>query len=321
MLKHFFKKTWCAFLFLLTSHCFAQPNLEKLADFSALHYPESGYVFKTLHFASFDQKRHYRVYLGIPQRNAPPAGYPILYALDGNAALEYLKPQVFEALKSHPPFVLALLGYSTDLRLDAVSRAWDYTPALDVSNQHNPSKNIALTDPIHPDRQNGGADDFANLILRDIQPAIIQRVAIHSKRQTLWGHSYGGIFVLHMLSQYPHAFHQYIAADPSLWYQNAMMLKRFENIEKNPHFGQDKKLWLHQSGIVAEKSTRNHSIRNVVAREATPELAQRLQNKTALKIKYESFPQDNHGTLLGNSFLKALDIVAARDEKPDLGPK
>lgn len=293
-------------LIFVFGNVFAQPKLEKNADFSPLINPESGYIFETLYFSSKDGKRDYRLYLGIPKREAPENGYPILYALDGNAILENLNPAVFQKLKNQPPFILALLGYATDLRLDTTARAYDYTPALYINNQK-----IIQPDALHPNRKNGGADDFAGLILEDIKSAIIQRTRIDFKRQTLWGHSYGGVFALYMLSHYPGAFNQYIAADPALWYQNGIIIQNFYNIPNKKYFGLNQKLWVHQSGVFVEKSSQAQTIRAVVPRQATPELVDWLNAQTALAAQYEHFPDADHGALLHRSFLRALDIVTA----------
>ena len=44
-------------------------------------------------------------------------------------------------------------------------------------------------------------------------------------RRALWGHSYGGVLVLHALFTRPDAFSTYTAADPSLWWGQGWLLE------------------------------------------------------------------------------------------------
>lgn len=102
-------------------------NQPQQADLSALDKPDSGYRFVTRRLLSEDGKRRYRVYIGIPQQPAPEGGFPVLYALDGNAAAAFLDDAAFARLRKNP-VVLVLVAPDSSLRIDRAQRAWDYTP-------------------------------------------------------------------------------------------------------------------------------------------------------------------------------------------------
>ena len=62
----------------------------------------------------------------------------------------------------------------------------------------------------------GGADAFLAFIATDVKPLIESELAIDRGRQALFGHSFGGLFVLHVLFTRPESFQSYVAASPSI---------------------------------------------------------------------------------------------------------
>ena len=175
-------------------------NQPQQADLSALDKPDSGYRFITRRLLSEDGRRRYRVYIGIPQQPAPEGGFPVLYALDGNAAAAFLDDAAFARLRKNP-VVLVLVAPDSSLRIDRAQRAWDYTPP--VSGQ------TCLHDPIDPALCNGGALGFFRLLIDRIRPLAAEAAPmLDTQRQTLWGHSYGGLFVLYTFLHAPQSFNR-----------------------------------------------------------------------------------------------------------------
>ena len=199
----------------------AQPNLAQAVG-PTVAEPSSpasaAYRFEQWELDAADGARRYRVQLAVPRRAAPPGGFPVLYMLDGNAAFAALTADQLLALEREgtPPVIVAI-GYATNLRFDTTARAYDYTPPM-------PGPGPTMDSGAH-DRPAGGADIFLALIEQQIKPAVRERVAIDPARQSLWGHSYGGLFVLHALLRQPASFQRYIAADPSFWWQNGFILQ------------------------------------------------------------------------------------------------
>ena len=87
-----------------------------------------------------------------------------------------------------------------------------------------PGGEDAQRDPLGG-RRNGGADAFLDLLDQRIALRVTQLAKIDPARRTLWGHSYGGVLVLHALLTRPAAFDTYAAADPSLWWGDGYLLK------------------------------------------------------------------------------------------------
>ncbi|MBF3166256.1 ferric enterobactin esterase PfeE, partial [Pseudomonas aeruginosa] len=70
----------------------------------------------------------------------------------------------------------------------------------------------------------GGADAFLDLLRDGMRPAVAAQAPLDTARQTLWGHSYGGLLVLHALFTRPGEFARYAAASPSLWWRDGAIL-------------------------------------------------------------------------------------------------
>jgi predicted alpha/beta superfamily hydrolase len=62
----------------------------------------------------------------------------------------------------------------------------------------------------------GGADRFLAFLEEDLKPLVGREFPVHPERQALFGHSFGGLFALHVLFTRPAAFRTYVAASPSI---------------------------------------------------------------------------------------------------------
>ncbi|MGH6633904.1 MAG: alpha/beta hydrolase, partial [Sphingopyxis sp.] len=70
----------------------------------------------------------------------------------------------------------------------------------------------------------GGRDAFRDFLLGELKPAIAKRYAVHPVRQSLYGHSLGGLFALHLFYSHPGAFDTIVAASPSIWWDDQAIL-------------------------------------------------------------------------------------------------
>lgn len=153
-------------------------------------------------------KRTYRVFVSIPAKPAPAAGYSVLYVMDGNAmfltALESVR-----ALERRPDVpkdlatVVVGIGYPEGVDT-SVERTLDLTPPGSGSPRIQAAS--------------GGADAFLAFIEQDLKPKVASLAKTDPTRQGIFGHSFGGLFVLHALATKPAAFQSYMAASPSVWF-------------------------------------------------------------------------------------------------------
>jgi hypothetical protein len=274
----------------------ARPDLERKIGITVADTTSPDYQFSDLRFNSADGQRHYRIRIAQPRIAPPAAGYPVVYLLDGNAVLMELNANLLARLaaQTQPP-VLVLLSYDNDLRIDANGRSYDYTPAPLQTGEM---------------RANGGADAFLKLIESQVKPAVAAKVAIDPQRQTLWGHSYGGLFVLHTLLTQPAAFQNYVAVEPSLWWGNGFILQETQRvIERHPAISAH--LWLWTGGAEKMRSAPPNSKQQPLPADAAQRLAERLATLNGLAVNFREWPGLDHGAMFNAAIAPALDEVAA----------
>lgn len=156
-----------------------------------------------------DARESYRVYVAWPEGEPPATGWPVLYLLDGD---DLFAPAVVTARRlarfgdrsGIEPGVIVAIEAGVPAR-----RTRDYTP--DAGPDAIPAGAPAHGTPT------GGADDFLRFVAIHIKPAIAARWRIDAARETLGGHSFGGLTALHDLYRFRH-FDAYAAISPSLWF-------------------------------------------------------------------------------------------------------
>lgn len=159
--------------------------------------------------------QRYRIFVAAPPGPAPEAGHAVLYVLDANAAFPVaaqLARNVAsrQAVTGQPAPLVVGIGYPGDVDYDVPARQRDYTPAP-------PAPEPRPSDA-------GGAAPFLDFIEQELKPLIAARHPVNPRRQALFGHSYGGLFVLHTLLTRPQAFSSYLASSPSLWWNQQQVL-------------------------------------------------------------------------------------------------
>lgn len=152
----------------------------------------------------------YRVMVAWPEGKPPVAGWPVLYVLDGedNFAIAVQTARRLAAAGARsgiePGLVVAVDSGGL------ARRVFDYTPAT-------PGYRIPAGAPA-AGLASGGADAFLDFLGERLQPLVAGRWPVDADRQTLLGHSFGGLVALHALFTRPALFSRYVAVSPSLWF-------------------------------------------------------------------------------------------------------
>lgn len=286
---------------------FAQPVPTPMGK-TVLDNEHPNYQFRVLSFANNSGLSDYRVFIGIPKTPAPKAGFPVFYAVDGNAALSSLTHNDLSVLAKNPQ-VLVFIGYDSQFRFDFATRAFDFTP---------PVSDKVSSDALETNRKNGGADQFFALIEQQIMPAVENLVDINRHEQTLWGHSYGGLFVLYSLYTKPIIFQHYIASDPSLWWREAAILKWAEtfspNVDNRP-FVRYLKSGNNKSRQQSKTNDKNQQARlekrqqlyNAIPKNASNALIKQLNN-AGIITEFNVYPTLSHGQLFNVSLQRSLNL-------------
>ncbi|GJD48431.1 Ferri-bacillibactin esterase BesA [Methylobacterium crusticola] len=167
----------------------------------------------------------YRIFLRRPAGAAPEAGWPVLYLLDGNAvfatAVDALRVQeAYPGGTGTARAVLVAVGYPTEAPYDALRRGFDLSPP--------PGRTYPPFAPGGPEVRTGGAARFLSFLESDLRPAVARRLPVDAGRQGIYGHSFGGLFVLYALFNRPEAFTHWVAASPSVGWEDGILLRSAE---------------------------------------------------------------------------------------------
>lgn len=173
----------------------------------------------------------YRITVSIPAEEAPEQGHAIAYVLDGDTLFplmtSILRAQAGTAKGQKHNGIRPgiIVGIGTNGKEE---RDYDYTlnaPAGAPETYRNGKP--------YPKRKSGGADDFFAFLTKVVRPEIERRYKVNKQDQSLIGNGYGGLFALHVLFTRPGTFQTYVASSPSIWWNNAYILKEKESYLKD----------------------------------------------------------------------------------------
>ncbi|MCP3738155.1 alpha/beta hydrolase [Rossellomorea sp. BNER] len=254
---------------------------------------------KQYHFVS-KANREYQIFVYTPNEEPPPTGFPVIYLLDGNSIFA----TVVEAIRIQSrrpertgvgPAVVVGIGYPIEAPFSS-ERFYDYTlgkPEIDIPTQSDGT----------PWPKHGGAEEFFTFIEEELKPTIHQTYKINPKKQTLFGHSLGGLFVLFTLFSNPAAFQTYIAGSPSIHWNKEIILdkeKKFvTRLEKEE---------MHANLMIGIGELERWHKTNIG--ELTRDLSERLSHykKRGLNVKFIQFEGEGHVSVLPPLITKAINF-------------
>lgn len=140
-------------------------------------------------------------------------------------------------------------------------------------------------------QQSGGTDNFLKFLTNELAPRIDSTYRTIPYR-ILIGQSFGGIAVIHALLKAPDFFNAYVAIDPSLWWDNQILVKQArEQLSRADMRG--KCLFLAQANFLPKWSATR------VPFEAIKEFAGLLKanSGSGLRWMYKFYPDDDHSSV------------------------
>ncbi len=285
----YFKKSIVLVFFILVHlpGSFARPNMAPLGP-SIADTGSQYYTFRVIKLASIDAQRHYKVWIAVPKKKAPAQGYPILYLLDGNSSLSRLKASQLQGMSEKNPAVLVFIGYDTPLPFDLTARSFDYTPLA-----RNAAEGNAM---LGRGRVGGGSAIFRSLLEQKIIPQSEAALPINQAQRSLWGHSFGGLFVL---DTYLHStrFSHYFSASPSLGQGFQFLVDDIQAQTGNP-----------ATLTLMVGSSQPARAGGSPAIDLSPRVEQ--WQKQGLNISIVHYPGLSHGAMFGASLQDTLNKVS-----------
>jgi len=261
----------------------------------------------------------YRVFVHAPEGEAPPDGWPVLYMTDGNAvfatAVDALRAQsLYPRGTNVEPGLIVAIGYPGDAPYDSLRRSWDLSPP--------PGKAYPPFREGGPEVRTGGADRFLGFIEDDLKPWLASRYPVDPARQTLFGHSFGGLFALYALFTHPGAFDAWVSASPAIYWEDGLIDRYRAGFENRPADGRKLRVRLSageyegdrlapfQTGLAdaAERKARKEAAQTVALAER---LAEHLAALPAVDADFELYAGETHMSVLPVAVNRAVQTAFA----------
>ncbi len=224
----------------------------------------------TFHSGILREERPYWVYLPPSYEQGAASGrkYPVLYLLDGRAHLNALTGIVHH-LGSASSAVWRMPEVIV-VALQNTQRTRDFTPTHVTSGPYS--------------ENSGGAAAFIRFLKEEFIPEIESRYRATPER-TLVGHSLGGLLVLNTFIEQPSLFENYIAIDPSLWWDGKVLVNRLQQ--------QDRKPASRVSVYIAMAAHAQDEELHVAAIQQFRSILE-LRADSSLRVRYQYFEDETH---------------------------
>lgn len=232
----------------------------------------------SLRSAVLDETRRINVYLPPAYRDSPHP-LPVLYMPDGGVAEDFLHVagllQVSTANGTMRPFVL--------VGIENTQRRRDLTGPTGSAEDRKIAPQV------------GGSEAFRRFIRSELMPAVRERYRTTAET-AIMGESLAGLFVVETFLLAPDLFDTYVAIDPSLWWNDARLIKEAE-ARVAGGLPSAKVLYL-----AASQDDRDRR---------TEQLAGVLRAKAPAKLTwyYDAMPEETHATIYHPAALRAVRRV------------
>lgn len=276
-------------IYLLLAICFVSLQQKLAAQSTTLSSTEPYKTEIVDSIYSKTLKEHQRYWVKLPENYNPNSDekYPVVYLLDG-FSLQNTLELVYENYWGHYLPHMILIG---------------------ISNETNRTRNLTTTKikmrrGAQMDAATGGASNFSEFIINELIPQIDKSYPTTPYR-TLIGHSYAGLFTIHMLLEYPEVFKNYIAIDPSIEWDQQEILKRAKKKFTTEKFeGKSlfvslaaEQLHMFDAAITIENIMEDTSEFTLFARSIIEFSKFTESQANGLHFSWKIYPEDLHGTV------------------------
>lgn len=235
----------------------------------------------SINSAILKEKRVIQIVLPEKYKPGSTDKYDVLYILDDwNIKLGYDIQRFIENEHTMPPTIIVGV-LNTD-------RDRDFLPTHSAGN-----------------KTSGSADKFLRFFKEELIP-YIDKTYPSDGDNTLFGHSFGGVFVTYALLNEPQLFNNYIAGDPSYWWDSGVMLKQVK--EKLPSLAnKGKTLYIGGREGQGMKEMNINPVDSLLKKDAP----------AGFRWVVNAYPNESHGTVRLKNFYDGLRFVNSDyDGKP-----
>jgi predicted alpha/beta superfamily hydrolase len=206
--------------------------------------------------------------------------YPVLYLLDGDG---------------HFMSVVGLVHQLSEINGNTV------LPDMIVVGIPNTDRQRDLTPTHSGENTSGGGEAFASFIEHELMP-YVDSLYPTAPYKIFIGHSLGGLTVVNTLIHHPQMFNAYLAIDPSMWWDDQLLLKAAGSILTGNKFN-GKTLFLGVANTMAPgmdtAMVRRDTSKNTIHIRSILLFADALRkaNGSGLRWEYRYYKDDNHGSV------------------------
>ncbi|MCR8667690.1 alpha/beta hydrolase-fold protein [Aestuariibaculum sp. M13] len=170
-----------------------------------------------------------KLWVHVPANEGSNKKYPVVYLLDGDYNFHYVVGAIHQlsgTLNICPKMIV--------VGIPNTNRTRDLTPS-------KVEMDPPFTDSIMA-ANSGGGNKFISFIEKELIPYISSNYPADSYRMLI-GHSFGGLAVINTLIEKPELFNTYLAIDPSLSWDNNLLLNKIKSTPLDEKYS-NKKLFL-----------------------------------------------------------------------------
>lgn len=213
--------------------------------------------------------------------------YPVVFLLDAEKQFEsYVAVQNHLSKNPYPNIPKMIV-----IGIENIDRTKDLTPSKINGVAHAGRKKMF--------ENSGGNDLFLKFIEAELFPYVKKAFRINDYK-LLIGHSFGGLTTINALLKH-NFFNAYLAIDPSLWWDDQLLIKKakkkLQNY-KNPH---KTSLYFSLAGHDDKKDSSGMASGNFALKSILE-----TNNSTQIRWKQQHFSNYNHGTVVIPSFQDGL---------------
>lgn len=232
-----------------------------------------------LYSKMLSETREYWVHL--PQDFDKNKTYPVVYLLDGDINFELLVGMQQYLTRGRQPMLpsMVIIGVLNTNR----TRDLTVSHANDVPGSNQKGGSYV---------QSGGANVFLKFLKTELKYTIEQDLGVKTLNNTMVGHSFGGMTALGDYLLGDDFFSAYIAMDPSLWWDNQILVKWAKDAQPL----KNKKIYISASGSGLGQSSSSFD-----------ELTARLTNKRNVQVK--RIANETHGSVSLISMYEGLKFI------------
>lgn len=221
----------------------------------------------------------------------PDQTYPVLYLLDGESNFHYLTGIISRLTRMPYPSMPEMIIVG----INNTNRTRDLTPSVVLEEDLDDAMKARVG------AVNGGNPAFFQFLDAELIPAIEAQYRT-ADLKIMIGHSFGGITALNHLINSEKKMNAYIAHDPSMWWDDGVILKRYEALE-----GQEipaTMLFISQAGDGSRKGKAEHY-------GSISALNQYLDTHpiVGLDTTFTAYPNEDHGSVIMPGNIDALKLI------------